>query len=160
MTIPQRQISERRVAVARRRIGPAQILAGILGLIMLIYGGVGAARLGFDSLTANTTTLAGLRVTLLTALIFLAIGLLFLGGASNRYAARGTMLSLGALTLAFGVVVLIEPSPFMDPMGAGRRMGLVFAVLGMVALLAGMFSPSAVVTESVTDDVVRDDRLL
>ncbi len=139
-------------------MGPAQILAGVLGVILLIMGGVAAARLGFDSLTDDTATVAGLDMTLLAALIFLALGLLFIGGASSRVGARGIMPTLGALTLAFGVVVLIEPSPFRDLLGDGRPMGFAFGVLGVIALLAGMVSPTTIATRSVTDDVLRDDR--
>src|SRR5690554_7424778 len=65
-------------AVDRRVMSPARIVAGILGVILLVMGGVALARTGLSSLTGETATVLGFEHTALMGLIDIVAGLLFL----------------------------------------------------------------------------------
>lgn len=144
---------QRRVSVGRRAFDPAQIVAGILGLILVIVGGVAIARVGFDSFTEETTTVGGFDMTLLMAVINLVVGLLFLGVAARTFDVRGSLIALGTLALAFGAIAAIEPDPFVTYLGEGRDLGIAYLLIGVVSLIAGLTTRTVVTTErSVVDD--------
>ncbi|MEX0864018.1 MAG: hypothetical protein WD269_03990 [Acidimicrobiia bacterium] len=143
----------------RNRLTFGQAIAGILGLILVIVGGVVIARVGFDSITGDTTEVLGISHTLLLGLIDLFVGVVFLGAASSMYEVRGTLITLGGLALAFGAVVAIEPEPFVDYLGAGGPVGLAYALVGVVSLVAGLTTSTFVRSEStISDEVVEEDR--
>lgn len=148
----------RRQAVGHRTFNSAQMVAGIIGLALLIVGGVAMVRAGFSSLTAETTTILGIGHTLLMGIIDVIVGILFLGAASRVFGSSGQMIGLGILTIAFGAVVLIEPSPFVEALGDGRSIGAIYLIIGLVSLVAGL-SSRTVVTESVVTDEVDDHHL-
>ncbi|HEX9761626.1 MAG TPA: hypothetical protein VGA97_00875 [Acidimicrobiia bacterium] len=152
------------MAVERNNLTFGQAIAGILGLILVIVGGVVIARVGFDSLTGDTTEVLGISHTLLLGLIDLFVGVVFLGAASSMYEVRGTLITLGGLALAFGAVVAIEPEPFVDFLGDGGPVGVAYALVGLVSLIAGLTTPTFVRSESTisesttSDEVVEEDR--
>jgi hypothetical protein len=149
----------RRVAVGRSNFTFGQAVAGILGLVLVIVGGVAIARVGFDSLIGDTTTVIGIGHTLLLGLIDLVVGVLFLGAASSVYGVRGTLITLGGLALAFGAIVAIEPDPFVEYLGDGGPVGVAYAVVGLISLLAGLATRTFVREESTyTDEIVEEDR--
>jgi len=161
MTSHDHTQQQRRRSVGTRTFSPAQAVAGILGLVLLIVGGVAMARVGFDSLTGETATVLGLDHTLLLAIIHIVAGLLFLGAASRVFGSRSQLIGLGVALVAFGAVVLIEPSPFIDYLGEGRPVGAAHLILGAISLITGITADTVVTTESVvTDEEYVDERHL
>src|ERR671919_2362383 len=94
---------------AWRSWSPAQFVAGIIGLLLTVTGGVALARLlPTSSLTAETTTVFGVGHTPLMAMITLGLGLLFLVEAGTPFEVQPGLITLGVATLAFGLIVVIE----------------------------------------------------
>lgn len=158
MTSRETLRSRRRTAIGRSGFTLGQAAAGILGLLLVIVGGVAMARVGFDSLTGESVVVAEIGHTLLMGLIDVVIGLIFLSAASTMFGVRSTLIGLGTLALAFGAVVWIEPGPFVDLLGDGRDLGVAYLVIGVIALTAGLTTPTFVTTsEAAYDDEVVDE---
>jgi hypothetical protein len=145
------EVHERRSTSGRRVISPSQIVAGAIGLILLILGGVALARVGFDSLTGTTASVVGLDHTLLMALIDIVAGLLFLGAAASTNG-RGSLIGLSLIAVAFGAVVAIEPEAFDSALGGGQNLGILYLVLGLVGLVAAMAFPTRIVDRVATTE--------
>lgn len=139
-----RKVRWRRRTVDRRVISPAQMVAGIIGLILVILGGVALARVGLSSLTGDTTFVLGIGHTALMGLIDVVVGLFFLGAAASS-GARGTLIGLSLAAVAFGAIVTIEPDAFDSALGGGRELGLLYLIIGVVGLLAALAFPERVV---------------
>ena len=144
-------VRERRRTVDRRVVSPGQIIAGAIGLFLLIFGGVALARVGLSSLTGETNTVLGFDHTALMGLIDIVGGLLFLGAASSP-AMKGSMIGLGLMTLAFGAIVAIEPAAFDTALGGGRDLGLLYVIIGIVGLLAALAFPTITVDRVATEE--------
>src|SRR5690554_4128107 len=95
-------------AVDRRVMSPARMVAGILGSILVVMGGVALARTGFSSLTGEVATVMGFQHTALMGLIDIVAGLFFLVAAA-AVSVRGQLTGASLLVLAFGAVMMIEP---------------------------------------------------
>lgn len=158
MTSHDHTKQQRRRAVGTRTFSPAQAVAGLIGLVLLIVGGVAMARVGFDSLTGDTATVLGLDHTLLLAIIHVVAGLLFLGAASSVFGSRSQLIGLGVALVAFGAVVLIEPSPFIDYLGEGRPVGAAHLVLGAISVITGITAGTVTTESVVTDEEYVDER--
>lgn len=156
MTARHEGRERRTVSVARSPFTVGQVVAGILGLILVIVGGVAMARVGFSSLTGETATVLGVDHTLALGIINVVVGLMFLAAASTAAGVRGTLLSMGILAVAFGAIVMIEPSPFVDFLGDGRPVGVLYLLIGLISLLSGFFSPTYVSSQSTYDEEVDD----
>lgn len=130
-------------SVARPPWSPAQIVAFVAGLFLVVLGGVALARAGlnFGDLEANRVEVLGLGHTALTGLIELVLGLVLLGAAAMPGAERGTMVFVGVLLLGFGIIVAIEPSAFAEPLGTTSANGWFWAILGAILLVASMVAP-------------------
>lgn len=148
MTHDEAQTVRRSRSVGRRTVTIGQIVAGLLGLFLVIVGGVAMARLGFERLTGDTTEVLGIGHTLALGIIDVIVGLIFLSAATTSFGVRSTLIGLGSLALAFGAVVTIEPSPFDDFLGDGRPLGVLYLLVGIVALIAGLTTPSYVTEEA------------
>lgn len=147
------------MAVSRSNFTLGQAVAGILGLVLVIVGGVAVARVGFDSLIGDATEVIGIGHTLLLGLIDIIVGVIFLGAASSMYGVRGTLITMGGMALAFGAIVAIEPDPFIDYLGDGAPVGLAYAIVGLISLFAGLATPTFVREELThTEEVVEEDR--
>lgn len=133
----------------RRAWSPAQILAGAVGLFLIVMGGVAMARAGIGSgLTTETVTVFGFGHTALWGLVEVVIGLLFAGAAVGPSNAKRSLGSLGALALAFGLIVLIEPAPFSDSLGISSATGALFTGIGAASLVMGWWAPTFVSDET------------
>jgi hypothetical protein len=130
---------------------PAQMVAGLIGLILVILGGVALARVGFDSLTGDTASVLGLDHTMLMALIDIVAGLLFLGAAASS-SGRGSLIGLSLIAVAFGAIVAIEPDAFDGALGGGQDLGVLYLILGLVGLVAAMAFPTKVVDRVATTE--------
>jgi hypothetical protein len=130
---------------ASRAWSPAQIIAGIIGLFLTVMGGVALARLlPASSLTAESTTVIGIEHTVLMAIIAIGVGLLYLAQAGTVFEVQPGMISLGVASLAFGLIVVIEPNAFAGSLGLGEDGGWLYTIIGAVSALAGIVSPTVV----------------
>lgn len=161
MTAHETVRSHRRTAVGRSRFTVGQAVAGVLGLFLVVAGGVAMARVGFDSFTGETTTILGIGHTLVMGLIDLIVGLVFLSSASTMFGVRSTLIGLGTMAVAFGAVVWIEPDPFVEFLGDGRSLGVTYLVLGLIALVAGLATPTFVTSAETAydDEVIENDHV-
>lgn len=147
-----------RTSVARNPWSPAQVIAGLIGLFLTVVGGVALARLlPTDSLTGETTTVLGMGFTVVMAGITLILGLVFLAGAGRPAEARSGMISLGVAMIAFGLVVFIEPDALGGALGVNETSGVVYAVVGLVAAIAGIVSPTLVSRRATEERVVEEE---
>lgn len=124
-------------------MSPARIVAGILGLLLLVMGGVALARTGLTPLTGETAAVLGFEHTALMGLIDIAAGLMFLVAAA-AIAVRGQLIGVSLLAAAFGAVMMIEPDAMSEALGGGSDLGLVYVVVGLLGLLAAMMFPTRV----------------
>jgi hypothetical protein len=128
-----------------RTWSPAQIIAGIIGLFLTVMGGVAMARLlPTSSLTAETTTVMGVGHTVLMAIITLGLGLLYLAEAGTPFEIQPGMIFLGVASLAFGLIVIIEPAAFDGALGLGETGGWFYTIIGAISVIAGIISPTLV----------------
>jgi hypothetical protein len=140
---------------------PAQILAGVIGLFMTVLGGVALARLlPTESLTGDTTTVIGMGFTVVMAVITLLLGLVFLGGAGRPSSARQGMISLGIALLAFGIVTFIEPDALGGALGVNETSGIVYSIVGLIAAIAGITSPTLTSRRAVEERVEEDEQVI
>ncbi len=150
-----------RTSVARNPWSPAQYVAGLLGLFMTVVGGVAVVRLlPTDSLTGETTTVIGMGFTILMAAITLLLGLVFLAGAGRPTEARPGLISLGVALLAFGIVIFIEPNAMGGALGVTETSGVVYALVGLVAAIAGIASPTVVTRRAVEERRIEGDEVI
>ena len=140
-----------RTAVDSRTFSPAQIVAVIIGLVLLVTAGVAVARTGLDSLTGDTAAVFGIEHTLLAGLIELGAGLLFLAAAMSPLGARGGLIALGVAAIAFGAVVTIEPDPFASRLGDAQQLGVASLAIGLISLAAALLSPTIITERTVSD---------
>lgn len=146
--------AESRTVVDRRTWSPSQIVAGLIGLFLTVMGAVAILRVGFDSLTGDTTSVLGIEHTLLMGIIHLVGGLFFLGAAGTVLGSRSGLTSLGLIALAFGLVYAIEPDSLSAALGGDGRVGWLYAIVGAVALLAAWLSPTIQTQRTATARVV------
>lgn len=144
----EHDFEERRATIDRRVFSPAQFVAGIIGVGLIVLGGVALARTGLDALPGEAVTVVEFGHTALMGLIDIVVGLIFLAGAASLHGSRSTLIGLGLATLAFGLIVVIEPSPFAGVLGAGRPLGWLYLAIGAVALIAAWASPVIVTDRS------------
>lgn len=134
--------AESRTVVDRKVWSPSQIVAGIIGLFLTVMGAVAILRVGFESLTGDTTAVLGFEHTLLMGLLHLVAGLFFLGAAGTALGSRSGLTTLGLIALAFGMVYAIEPDSLSAALGGDGRVGWLYAVIGAIALLSAWLSPT------------------
>jgi hypothetical protein len=129
--------------VSRPTWSPAQIVATIGGIFLIVLGGVGLAHTGFKFTgTAYTRTIVmGLPVTSLGALVELLAGLVVLSGAAGPSAARATSSFIGVLGIAWGLIVALDPTAFGRLWGYNRNDGVFWIIVGFVLLVAAAASP-------------------
>jgi hypothetical protein len=150
------QVASDRV-VDRRAWSPGQIVAGLAGFGLIVVGGIALARLGLSgSMTGEATEVAGVGATRLWAIIEIVLGVILLGVAASPYRVRGSLVTIGLLFAAFGVVVAVEPDPFVDPLGVDQTTGVFWIVAGLVLVVVGWLSPT-VVSQTRRASTVRDD---
>lgn len=142
----EHEIVDRDVRVSTwRSWSPAQFVAGIIGLVLTVMGGVALARLlPTSSLTGETVTVLGVGHTALMAIITLGLGLLYLAEAGMPFDVQPGMVFLGVMVLAFGLIVVIEPGAFDGALGLGESGGWFYTVIGFLSVVTGIISPTLV----------------
>lgn len=134
-------VSERRVVWAPW--SPAQLVALVIGLFLLVLGAVTLANTGINgnSITDSKVLTWGFGQTPLLAIIEIVFGLLLVLAGAVPGAGRGTMALLGAILLAAGIVVLASSSSLYDSLGTNQATGWLGVVTGAVTLAAAMLAP-------------------
>lgn len=134
---------EERVTHAFRAWSPGQIVAGLIGLLLTVMGGVALARtLPADTITGPTAEVFGVGHTALMGIIAIIVGVVFLSQAASPFAVQRGLVGLGAMTLAFGLIVVIEPTAFDGALGIGRTGGWLYSAIGVVSVITGVASPT------------------
>jgi hypothetical protein len=130
-------------AVRRTAWSPAQVIAVMAGLLLVVLGGVGLARAGtdFSRLALSHTQVAGMGISPLSALVELVVGVLILAGGAYPDGAKATSSVFGVLLLAFGLIVAIDPSPFFRTWAYARPDGVFYAIVGAILLITAAVSP-------------------
>jgi hypothetical protein len=122
---------------------PAQIVAVVAGLVLVVVGGIGLSKAGlhFHDIPLTRVQAAGMGFTSLSALVQLVAGVLILGGGAYPDTAKSTMGVFGVGLLAFGLVVAISTTPFYTEWGFVRANGVFYAIVGAILLVAAAVSP-------------------
>lgn len=152
--------------VRRTEWSPAQAIGIAAGIFLTVVGGLALARGGinFSSIPTTSSTVLGLPFTCLSGIVTLVVGVVILAGSLYPTTAKGVMGFFGVITLAFGLIVAIDPTPFTNMWGYNTASGVMMAIIGGVMLVAAAFSPiftSGRRVERVSgvqgEQVVRDD---
>jgi len=122
---------------------PAQLLALVGGLALVVIGGIALARTGtdFSNIPATRATVAGLHFTCLSALIQLVVGVILLAGAAGPSAAKSLSAATGVALLAWGIVIVADVPLLANMWGYTASTGVFYIVLGVVLLVGGAMSP-------------------
>lgn len=148
--------------VERSAWSPAQAVAVVVGIVLVVLGGVGLARAGtnFSNIAVTHVTVVGLSLTSLSAAALIALGVIVLAGGAYPSTAKATMGAFGAALIAFGLIVALDPKPFANLWGLGTGNGIFLAVVGAILLFSAAASPSFSARRQVVrqeQDVVQPD---
>jgi len=129
--------------VERAAWSPAQIVAGIVGLVYVIIGGIALARTGtdFSNIPATHASAIGLHFTCLSAVVQLAAGIVILAGAVSPAAAKSVSAVFGVVSLVWGIIVVADVPRFATTWGYTTGTAVFYIVVGAILLLAGVASP-------------------
>jgi hypothetical protein len=128
---------DRTVEVSRMRWSTAQMIAMLIGIVMLVIGAVALTRAGldFNNLTDKHVSVAGLHHTAALGIIEVVLGLFLILAGVIPGAARGLLGFLGVLMLAGGIV-FIASNNLHDDLGVHDANGWFFIISGAVSMLA------------------------
>ncbi len=143
---PTRTIEERDTAGARTAPwSPAQIIGLIVGIGFVVLGVAAVVRTGFDTshIYSPHVVVWQLPQSPLFALIEIAYGVLLIAASVVPGGMRSLMGLLGAIALAFGLVIVVGSTPtrLNHWLGVTHRNGWLFVIVGAVVLLAAILSP-------------------
>ncbi len=141
--------------LGRRTWTPAQLVAGAIGLLLVVIGGVAMARAGLDgSWTDPVVEVLGFDQTALFGAIEVGFGLVLILTAFATYEVRSWLTGLGLVALAFGLIVIVEPTAFDGSLGLEEASGWLYAALGVGMIAAAWLSPIFVTghTRAVRED--------
>ena len=138
------QPAGRTSSVARtRRFSPGQILAGAVGVVLVVFGIIAVTRAGIDSsLNRPPTEILGLTHSALIGLIEIGAGLLLVLSAAD-VSMRPLAGIVGALLFVGGIIVAAGTNEMLERLGTERATGWFVMVMGAIALL-GALMPSFV----------------
>jgi len=137
-------VVERETAAIGQPFGVAQLFALGIGIFFVVIGAVGLARTGVDHLTTPVRAVGPFTMTPLLALIHIGVGLAALVGATGRSTARSICIFLGPLLIAGGIIALIQP---VAQLGWNRSDGVIYVILGGVAMIAALMTPAVAMYE-------------
>jgi hypothetical protein len=136
---------DRAVDVAGSPWSPAQIIGLIAGIGMTVLGIAAVAQTGFhtDHIYTPHDVVWHLPHSPLLAVCEIGWGVLMILASVVPGASRELMGFLGAIMLAFGIVVLVDAysDNLSHWLAVTHRSGWLFVVVGGVVLLAAMLSP-------------------
>jgi purine-cytosine permease-like protein len=119
----------------------------IVGVAAIVFGIVALAKTGIhgDGLrTPHREVWGGFDHTPLLAVVEIGFGVLLVLASVSAGASRAFMALLGALAVAFGVVILVDawPARMHRWFGVHDRNGWLFVITGAVVVLAGLVLPT------------------
>jgi len=124
---------------------PAQIIGLIAGIGFIVLGVVSVIRTGFDTgdIYRPHEVVWNFPHSPLLGVIEIGFGALLVIASVVPGGARGLLAFLGAVSLAFGIVVLVEQTPnrLNDWLAVTHRSGLLYAVVGAVVLISALLAP-------------------
>jgi hypothetical protein len=122
---------------------PAQLVAGLGGLLYLIIGAVALAQAGtdFSNIAATHTTVMGLHYTCLSAVVQMAAGALLLVGAVGPEVAKAMAAVLGVASVVWGIVIIADVTGLYLTWGYTRSTGVFYIIVGAGLLFGGVASP-------------------
>ncbi len=114
------------------------VVGGAIGVLLLVIGLVTLARTGVptESFTEPTATVGPFARTPLMRIIEILIGVLMISSAAGADAS--SVMALGLVSLVFGLVWMIEPGAFGALLGVGRETAVLYLVIAVVCLVAGL----------------------
>ena len=136
----EERADERTVTTGRRWWTPAQLFAGIIGLGFLVMGAVALIRIGFEDLT-ETASVGWYTRTGILALIEVVLGLILIAIAFSALESRSSLIVLGVLMVAFGLIAVIEPEGTAEYLGDSEAVGWTYFAIGVTAAIIGWVSP-------------------
>jgi hypothetical protein len=113
-------------------------------VFFVALGGVALARLlteGIASPVDPSVAVGWWTRTTLMASIELVLGLVMVVAGAQAPAPRILYRILGGLSLAFGLIMTIQPSSFDSVLGTGRPSGALYTVLGVGLVALGFGAP-------------------
>lgn len=118
-------------------VDPAAIIAGIIGIALLVLGGITAARAGLDgALDEPIVTVAGYTATALLGLIELGLGLFLVIAALSR--TQGTILFIGIAGLVAALVAVFQPTVGGGSLAIERGLALWFTVAMAIVVVSAL----------------------
>lgn len=122
-------------------VAPHSIAAGILAVLMLVWGGVAMVRAGLgDDLRDPAVEVFGLSGNAVSGLAVAGLGLLLLIAAVSRD--RGPVVFLSIVIGIAAVIVAIEPNAGDEALGVETMLPLLIAIGCGVVLLAALALPT------------------
>jgi len=151
-----------------RHWSPAQFVALVVGVAAIVFGIVALAKTGIhgDSLRSPHREVWSFHHTPLLAVVEIGFGVVLVLASVSAGVSRAFMALLGALAVAFGVVIVADawPARMHRWFGVHHRNGWLFIITGGVVLLAGLVLPTfdrperRVVHEAPSEPARGDDR--
>jgi hypothetical protein len=140
------EIDERpAVAAVPTPWSPAQILGLLIGIGFTVLGIAAVARTGFDTnhIYRPHYVVWHLPHSPVLAVSEIGFGVLMILASVVPGGLRELMALLGAISLAFGIVILVDAAPdnLNKWFAVTHRSGWLFTIVGAVTLLAALVSP-------------------
>ena len=152
--IPVLPTVERRRVVTRRTLSIAATLAGVEAIGLLAFGGIVAARAGFDGAWRDPiVSVAGTTATAVAGVLAIVGGALLLAAALGR--SRSGVVFLAIVLGVGGIVVAAVPDLADGALGTTSAAGVALAVASFVVAAAALVIPDV---DSRRDRVVVDRR--
>jgi len=133
------------MATATPTWSPAQIIGLAAGIFFAVLGVAAVARTGFDTAHIYTphAVVWSFPHTPLFALCEIAFGVLLILASVVPGGMRALMGLLGAIAVAFGLVLLAGDTParLQHWLAVTHRTGWLYVIVGAVVLLAAIVSP-------------------
>jgi hypothetical protein len=124
---------------------PAQVIGLIVGIFFVALGTAAVARTGFDTSHIYTPhdTIWSFGHSPLLAVIEIGYGALLIIASIVPGGFRSLMGFLGAVALAFGVVIVVRDTParLNNWLAVTHRNGWLFVITGAIVLIAALLSP-------------------
>jgi hypothetical protein len=126
--------------------GLSQAIAIGVGIFFIVTGAIGLARTGVHSLRTPTAEVLGMGTTPLLGIIQMGVGILMILSAMGRMLARDMDVFLGALLMAAGIIVLIQPDVLQTWLAMNQTNGFVYLAAGALSILAAIMTPRMIVS--------------
>jgi uncharacterized membrane protein HdeD (DUF308 family) len=137
-----------------RRFSPGQIISGVVGVVLVVFGIIAVTRTGIDSsLNTPPTDIMGLAHSAYVGLAEILTGLLLVLAAADL-SMRPLTGIVGVLLFIGGIVVAAGTNEMLLRIGTERATGWFLMIMGAIAVVAALL-PSFVRSrrETVTQPV-------